>query len=293
MREVVVLGVGLHKFGRFPDKPIEDIGREAILNALVDSGVSFKDIQAAYCGRVYPGMMAGLKVVAQFGQTGIPITNIEQACASSSTAFREAHLAIAEGRFDVVLTVGFEKMPRGLLTGTTEPGSLEEVMGLNVPPAWHAMLARRHMLDYGTTREQIAMVAVKNHRNGLLNPYAQYQMAVTVEDVMNSRMVADPLTLYECSPTTDGAAAAILCSREKAAKYKGKPVTIAAYACGTPTFEHGEGDELMMSLTERLAKEAYQRSGIGPKDVDVVQLHDCFASAEIIRLEACGFCPKG
>lgn len=293
MREVVVLGVGLHKFGRFPDKPIEDIGREAILNALIDSGVNFKDIECAYCGRVYPGMRAGLKVVTQFGQTGIPVVNIEQACSSSSTAFREAYLAIAEGRYDVVLAVGFEKMPRGLITGTSEPGSYDEVMGFNVTPAWHAMLAKRHMLEYGTTKEQFAMVAVKNHRNGALNPYAQYQKEITLEEVLNSRMIADPITLYQCSPTTDGASAAVLCSREKAGKYTGKPVIVVGYAGGTSAYQHGEDDELMMALTERLARQAYERTGIGPKDIDVAQLHDCFSSAEILRIEACGFCPMG
>jgi acetyl-CoA acetyltransferase len=295
MREVCVLGVGLHKFGRFPEKSVEDMGRVAILNALDDAGIEFRDIEAAYCGRVYAGLMgAGLRVINEVGQTGIPIVNVEQACSSSSVALRLGYYAIGAGICDMALIVGFEKMERGMLRATSPANSYDELVGMSTPMAWYALEIRRHMEQYGTTAKQIAMVSVKSHRNGTLNPYAQYQQEMTLEQVLNSRMIADPITLYECSPTTDGASAAIICSREKAQKYTNSPIFIAGWAAGSPIYEKGKDyDELGIRLTEKLAKEAYERAGMGPGNMDVVQIHDAAASGEIQRFEALGFCNKG
>ena len=295
MREVVVLGVGLHKFGRFPDKTIKDLGRVAILNALNNAGVEFKDIEAAFCGRVYSGMGAGLNVVNEVGMTGIPVVNVEQACSSSSVALRLAYFAIGAGIYDVALVVGFEKLPKGMLRDVDEPGSYEALTGILTPMAHYSLEAKKHMAQYGTTAKQMAMVAVKAHRNGALNSYAQYQTLMTLEEVLNSRMVADPLTLYMCSPTTDGAAAAIVCSKEKAKQYTtNKAISIAGWGAGSPKYQRGKAYDLIhIELTERNVKEAYERAGIGPEDIDVVQLHDASAFGEIIRTEALGLCDEG
>ena len=293
MREVAILGVGLHKFGRFPEKSVNDLAREAIQNALEDSGVPFKDIEAAYVGHVYQPMGTGAEVVNQFGQTGIPITNMEVACTSSTQGLVRAYWEIASGLYDVVLTVGVEKMQRGLLAGTSAAGSYEEIMGLKVMPAVYAMKARRHMHQYGTTFRQLALCSVKEHKNGRLNPYAQYQKPCTAEEVMNSKMIADPITLLMCSPTSDGASAAVLCTRKKADQYTSKTViTIAAWAFGSDLYAREEGESEFAGV-EVLAQKAYERAGIGPEDVDVAQIHDAFSPGEIFLPEALGLLPKG
>ena len=297
MREVVVLGAGLHRFGRFPEKSLQDLGREAIKNALDDAGVPFKDIEVAYVGRVLAGMGAGLGVVSELGQTGIPVVNIEMACASSTSAFREAYLNVANGVYDTALVVGFEKMQRGMLQ-ISEQRSYQTVMGLAVMPATYALQAQRYMADYGATPEMFAQVSVKSHRNGALNPYAQYQNSVTLEEVMASRTIADPITLLQCSPTTDGASAVVICASEKAAKYKARrTMTVAGWATGSGRYQaHGEGEgdaETNTGEVERLAKTAYERAGLGPRDVDVTQLHDAFSPGEVFVIEGLGLVPKG
>ena len=292
MREVVILGVGLHPFGRFPDKGIEEMGRVAIGNALEESGVPFGDIQAAYVGHVYLAMGAGHKVVTEFGMTGIPIVNMEVACTSSTQGLMRAAYEIATGLYDVVLAVGVEKMQRGLLAGTSQAGSFEEVMGFGVMPAQYAMAFRKHMNLYGTTLRQLALCSVKEHKYGALNPNAHYQKECTVEDVLNSRVIADPITVLMCSPTSDGASAAVLCAKDVAARYTSrKPITVAAWALTSGKY-HG-GEEAEFSSVEDLSKEAYEKAGIGPEDIDVAQLHDAFSSAEILVPESLGFIPTG
>jgi benzoylsuccinyl-CoA thiolase BbsB subunit len=297
MREVVVLGAGLHRFGRFPDKSLQDLGREAIKNALDDASVPFRDIEVAYVGRVLAGMGAGLSVVSEMGQTGIPVINIEMACGSSTSAFREAYLAVASGIYDTALVVGFEKMQRGMLQ-VSESTSFQTVMGLAVMPASYALQARRYMHDHGATPEMFAQVSVKSHKNGALNPYAQYQKEVTLEEVLASRPIADPVTLLQCSPTTDGAAAVVICAKEKAAKYTARRLmTVAGWATGSGKYEkHDEGggdDEANAGEVGRLAQKAYERAGIGPEDVHVTQVHDAFAPGEIFMIEGLGLVPTG
>lgn len=300
MREVVVLGAGLHRFGRFPDKTYQELGREAIKNALEDSGVPFPDIEVAYVGRVLAGMGTGLNVVSEMGQTGIPVINIEMACASSTSAFREAYLSVANGVYDTALVVGFEKMERGMIQ-ISESTSFQSVMGLAVMPAAYALQAQRYMADYGATPEMFAQVSVKSHKAGALNPYAQYQKETTLEEVMASRMIADPITLLQCSPTTDGAAAVVICAADKAKKYSAKrQMTVAGWATGSGKYQRqgegdgeGEADSEGSSDVERLARIAYDRAGIGPEDVDVTQVHDAFSPGEIFMAEGLGLVPKG
>jgi acetyl-CoA acetyltransferase len=301
VRECVVVGVGLHRFGRFPEKPIDAIGRDALLDALDDAGMAFKDIEIAYCGHYASG--DGYRVIRQIGLTGIPIVNVENACASGSTAFREALWAVASGMYDVAVATGFEKMRRGIegrmpqLTPQDrgfELRTYEGFMGTTAMPATYAMAARKHMEAYGSTAEQFAQVAVKDHLNGAQNPNAQYRTPLTLDEVLNSRMICDPLTLYMCAPTSDGASAVIICSREKARQYTLSPVSVAGWATGTPAYSPtGNWGDLDPRLAQRLSAEAYAKAGIGPRDIDVLQVHDAFSPAEVMLLESLGFCPEG
>ena len=290
MKEVVVLGVGLHKFGRFPEKTVEELAEVAIRNALNESGVPFNDIQAAYVGHAYQPMGTGWRVVKQFGETGIPIVDMVVGAPSSAHCLVRAASEIATGVYDVVLVAGVEKMEKGLISGLTSKGSFEEVMGLLVMPADMAMMAKRHMKEYGTTVDQLAMCSAIEHRNGALNPYAHHQKPCTVQEVLNSRMIADPITLLMCSPTSDGASAAVLCSREMAAHYAGKrPITVASWAVSSGKYSH---DGPMEAVAE-VAQEAYEKAGIGPEDVGITEIHDAFSPERIFIAEALGLIPEG
>ncbi len=296
MREVCIVGVGFHKFGRWPDKSVGELGRVAIQAALEDAGADFRDIEAGFSGRVQNVTGTGQYVFGEVGQTGILIDNVEKACASSSTAVRIATWAIGSGLYDVVLCTGVEKMRRGLVTagagGSGAPYSY--LMGMYLMPAEYAMRARRHMADYGSTPEQFAQVSVKNHNNATMNPMAQYQQSMTLEEVMNGRMIADPITLYMCSPSTDGATAAVLCAKEVADRFKGKPITIAGWSSGTPEYNpHGVGGDVAEGFVARLAREAYELAGVGPEDIKVAQVHDAFAPGEVFAIEELGFCGPG
>lgn len=291
MEEVVVMGCGLHPFGRWPDKSVMELGRVAIKEALDDANVTFKDIQAAYTGRVYSGMGAGLNVVSELGQTGIPVINMEMACASSSTALVQAHHVVGAGVYDIALVVGFEKMERGLIKISDER-SYGTLMGLSVMPASYALNTRRYMEDHNVSEEMLAQISVKSHRNGALNPYAQYQKEVTLEEVLASRYIAEPIHLLECSPTTDGASALVIARRSVAEQYKpaAELVTLAGWAQGSGAYtaaSDDEGDgELNNDALRLLAHEAYERAGIGPQDVRVTQVHDAFAPGEVFSIES-------
>lgn len=295
MREVVVLGGGLHPFGRFPEKSFVDLTRPAIREALDDAGVPFQDVQIAYCGRVNAPMGTGLAVVNEFGLTGIPIVNVEQACSSSSTAFRQAFWAIGQGLYDVALVVGFEKMERGMIKMAAQD-SYGVQMGQSVAPAGYARKAQTYMHRHSATPEMFAQISVKSHKNGSLNPNAQYQKPVTIEEVLASRMIASPITLLQCSPTSDGASALVLASAEQAHRYSSPDrwMTIAGWASGTEAYEEDPGEEGDLEPTvTRLSAELYERAGIAPADIDVVQVHDAFTPGEVFRIEAMGLVPEG
>ena len=303
MEEVVIMGCGLHPFGRWPEKSLQDLGRVAIRNAVNDAGVDFKDIQIAYTGRVQSGAGVGLSVVSELGQTGIPVMNMEMACGSSSTAFIQAHHVVSAGIYDCALVVGYEKMQRGMLQ-VSDARSYSTLMGLTIMPGVYALNARRYMEEYGATEEMFAQVSVKSHKNGALNPNAQYQKEVTLEEVLNSRYIAEPVHLLECSPTTDGASAVIIAQRAFAEKFKSKSelVTVAGWAQGSGAYrprnkdeEEGEesGSELDSDSLGLLAKQAYERAGIGPEDVRVTQVHDAFAPGEVFSIDSLGLVPQG
>jgi acetyl-CoA acetyltransferase len=291
-KQAVVLGVGLLRFGRYPDMSAEDLGREAGLVALKDAGIDFKDVEAGFYGRVQGVVGAGMRTFGELGQYGIPVTNVELACASSSRGALLAADLIRGGLYDVCMIIGVEKMARGMLGGGGAAAGYQVQMGMFLLPGLYAMMAQRHMHLYGTKKEHFAQVSVKAHRNGVLNPNAQYQKELTLEEVLGSRIIADPITLYQCCPTTDGASAVILCSEKYARQHTTKPVYLTAWAGGTPMYVSGES-ALAEGPTKVLADKVYKASGLGPQDVDVVQLHDAFSPGEVLGVEELGFCHPG
>lgn len=293
MREVSVVGVGMIPFGRYRDKTLADIAWPSVKQAIVDAGAKKADLQAAYCGTALGGMMSGQRVLKQLGITGLPIVNVENACSSSSSAFREAWIAVAAGVYDVVLVMGVEKLTKfGGGTLPLEKEDFEVAHGL-VMPALYGMRARRYMHEYGLTEIQLAKVAVKAREHGALNPDAQYRERLTVEDVMKARPIAEPFTLLHCCPSGDGAAAAVVCASEFAGRFSGKPVRVLASKVNSGRYVTGLRDMTTPEITVRGAKEAYDMAGIGPEDIDVFEVHDAFTIAELLYYEALGLCAHG
>ena len=297
-REVVILGVGLHPFGRFPEKDMPQLAREAVVEALNDAIVRWKDVQIAYFGHVYyQGMSLGEVALRELGMTGIPIVNVENACSSGSTAFWQAYWGIATGIYDLALAFGAEKVPRGPVTVTAED-SPERLIGADHMMAGYALRTRRYMDEYDAPIEAIAQVSVKAHQNAALNPYAQYKKTFTLAEVLESRPIADPLTLYQCCPTSEGASAAVLCARDSLKDFapdNARHISIAAAALTTGTYSMRGADHPALNpyRGEEAAQQAYEMAGIGPEDIDIVQVHDAATIGEIQQLEALGIVPKG
>lgn len=298
MRDVYVLGVGMIKFGRYPDKDVSQMGAEAAVAALKDAGTTIGDIELLVCGNLFQASaMNAQKILQQIGQTGIPALNVSNACATGSTAFREAYIGVASGMYDATMAVGVEQMGKmGLLGGGARSGgeSVEGVLGSGLMPAVFGQAGVEHMRKHGTTAKHFAKVSVKNHKHSVHNPLSQYRVEVTLDDVMHARMVAYPNTLYMCCPTGDGAAAAVLMSEEKMRQFTAKPVKVAASVLTSDPYT--ERDLTMPdvnTLTRNAAKQAYEKSGIGPEDLSLVELHDCFATAELLHYENLGLCAEG
>ncbi len=301
MREVWIVGIGMTRFGKMPDLGVRELAEEALFNALKDAGARPADIEVAYCGTeaMSPDtpMLPGQIALEQAGITGIPITNIANACGSGSNAVREAWIALQSGLYDVALAIGVEKLtapsPDQFHMLSRLGGAdlmLEGSMGF-FPPGVFSMAALKHMERYGTTREQIAQVAVKNNYHGSLNPKAQYQKPVTLEQVLNSRPVSYPLNVLDCCPISDGCAVVILCGAEVAGRFTGRPVRIRAAAQKSGTYK--DDPDLHADTTQRAAREAYEMAGLGPKEIDLAEVHDCFTFAEIQHYEDLGFCEMG
>ncbi|MBI4703344.1 MAG: thiolase domain-containing protein [Deltaproteobacteria bacterium] len=303
MRDVAVIGVGMNRWGELWEKSHRDIWTEAALKAIDDAGVDHVD--AMYVGTMSGGLFVGQEhlgamLADQLGMGPIPGTRVESACASGGLAFRQAYIAVASGIHDVVLATGVEKMTDvdgGRATyalSTAADQEYECYHGITFP-GLYAMMARVHMHRYGTTREQLSAVAIKNHHNGAHNPLAQYPMEITHDVVMKSALVADPLRLMDCSPVTDGAAAAVLVPLELAKKItRTTAVRVAASAHATDTLAlHDRPDMAWLGSTAKAAKDAYQQAGVGPKELSFCEVHDCFTIAEIMVIEALGLCEKG
>ena len=293
MRDVAVIGVGMTKIGKFPDRMLSAMGREAVMAAIKDAGVAPKAIQAAYSGTSLGGALLGQRIFKDLGMSGMPINNMENACSSGSSAMREAWLSIASGLYDMVIAVGSEKL--SALGGGTLPLEKEdlEVSEGMVMPALYAMRARRYMHEFGATPEHLAKVVVKSRRCAAKNPQAQFRQETTVQEVMNSRIVADPLTLFQCCPTGDGSAAAVLCSADKARQYTSQPILVKGSILVSGRFDNSFRDMTTPEITVRAAKQVYEMAGIGPKEVSLAEVHDAFSIAELLYYEALGFCGRG
>ena len=302
MRRVAVIGVGTTKFGKH-DRSSAELFAEAAREALADAELSPASVQALYYGNVVGGetehqLHTGPQAASVLGIPTVPTTRFETACASSHAAFRHAVMEIAAGVSDVVLVGGGERVLNVLTAEATEyfayasDAAWEQPLGLTFPGVF-ALVARAHMAKYGTTEEQMAAVAVKNHRHGAMNPKAQFQKEITLEQVMRSAYVADPLKLYDCCPFTDGGAAVILASEEVARRRPRAVWVLGSAAASDTMLMHEKKDLARVPTTERAAAAAYRQAGVGPADVDVVELHDCFTIAEIVATEGLGLFELG
>jgi len=295
MRDVAVLGVGQSIFGKLPEKSIADLGRQAVLAALRDAGISPRIIQVAYASRIFDAMVTGQTILKEMGIAAIEMVNVENACAGGATAIRGLWKDIANDMYDIGIAIGVESMTTSPIAGKLIPPAeddLEGKLGMTMPTLF-ALVARRQMKEYGATLEDFAQVSVKNHHHGCLNPQAQYKKEFTVEEVLGSRMICDPITLLQCCPNTDGAAAVILCSMNVAKRFTTNPVKIIASALLSGDFSYRQEDITISPLGTRTAKMAYEMAGVGPEDLDLVELHEAFAPEEILRYEDLGLCKPG
>lgn len=300
MRDVAIVGAGMTRFGELWNSSLRDLFVEAAVAALASAGTDHLD--DLYIGNMSGGQFVGQEHLAplmadHLGMAGIPATRVESACASGGAALRLGYMSVASGMSDVVMVAGVEKMTDGAdatnVLATAADQENEVYHGITFP-GLYAMIARAHMAKYGTTDEDMAWVSVKNHHHGALNAKAQFHREVTVEEVMSSTMVADPLTLLECSPVSDGAAAVILVPLEEAKKYTDRPVRIRGVGQATSAMALADRrDPAALDAVVKAAERAYKAAGIAPKDVQVAELHDCFAIAEIACIEALGFACEG
>lgn len=297
MGDVFILGADMIAFGRYPERTPGQLAAEAALLALDDAGLLIHDVGALYAASSFnAASMIGQQVLKQIGQTGIPCINVSNACASGATAVREAFVAIKSGLYDVVLALGAEKNPRGMLGGPPVDGPPPEgLFGSVSMPAVFAEAGVVHAEAYGTTIEQFAKVAVKNHHHATMNPKAVYRKETPLEEVLASEMIAWPLTKLMCSANVDGAAAMVLVSEKKARELgMARAVRIRASALTSDPYE--PRNPVMFdanSVTRLAAAHAYEMAGVGPEDLDLVELHDCFATAEILHYENLGLCGEG
>ena len=310
MKRVNVIGVGMVPFqkpGASDDYP--EMGEKAIRAALKDAGIDFSEVQQAYAGYVYGDSTCGQRVVYSVGKTGIPVFNVNNNCSTGSTALMLAQQAIAGGIADCVLAVGFEKMEKGALSAKWDDranplehhaGVMQDVQGFTAAPPAAQMFGgagREYRWKHGTKRETFAKIAAKARTHAAKNPYALFKEELDVDAILASPEVFDPLTRYQCCPPTCGAAAAILCSDEFAKKHGiSKPVWIAGQAMTTDTPSSFGKSMIQMvgfDMTKDAARKVYEQAGLGPSDVDVVELHDCFTANELLTYEGLGLCPEG
>jgi len=298
VRSVEVAGIGLHPFGRFEGRTVTEMGVAAVRQALADAGVDRRDFQAAFCGTAYSGVAAGHRVLDALGATGGPIVDVEAGCASGGAAVMMAAAAIAAGQYDTVLVFGMEKMPKGIIRSSFFAPWQEEA-GLSPAPAYFALRGQRLMRESGVTKQHLADVVVKNRANGVNNPDAMFQKPATADEVLASRLVCEPLHLWMlCSPN-EGAAALVL---RAVSSSSGDGVRVAAAALRShlpgnvlseATPMSGLVDDDIPPATTLAASAAYEQAGLGPADLDVVELQDTDAARELLSYEELGLCPTG
>ncbi|MCD6383654.1 MAG: thiolase domain-containing protein [Thermoplasmata archaeon] len=307
MRDVAIIGVGMTKFGEHWDRSFRELGIEAGFKAIVDAGIESRDVDALYVGNMSGGLFLEQEHVASmiseavgFTERNLPAVRVEAADASGGVAFQQAVLSVASGIHDTVVVGGAEKMSDLTSIEVTDAiasvadRSWEALFGATLP-SLYALMARRHMVEFGTTREQMAQVAVKNHYNGARNPYAQFQREIKLSTVLNATPVAEPLGMFDCAPISDGAAAVVITTMDKA-KEMGKDILVRVAGIGLAT------DTLALArrktftsfpATRAAAERAYKMAGVGPKDVDVAEVHDSYTIGEILAIEDLGFFKKG
>jgi acetyl-CoA C-acetyltransferase len=306
MRELAIVGIGCTKFGEMWDKSFRDLFIEAGLMALADARVSGAQIEALYGGNMSSGIFleqehVGALIADYSGLTAnnVPSTRVEAACASGGLALRSGVIAVASGYHDVVISAGIEKMTdigaekaMDALAAAADR-EWEAAVGATFP-GLYAMMARAHMHEFGTTREQLAQVAVKNHYNGSMNPRAQFRNRITIETVVNSPLVADPLRLFDCSPITDGAAAVVLVPAARAKEFTDTPIYIKAAAQASDSISlHDRRSLTSIDATTVAADRAFKMTKLQRSKIDVAEVHDCFTIAEIMAIEDLGFFEKG
>jgi acetyl-CoA acyltransferase len=296
MSHVYIVGIDMIKFGRYPDRTPAQLGAQAALGALDDCGLTIQDIQTVSCGCVFQTMM-GQRILQQIGQTGVPVTNVGNACATGATAVRDAWMAIRSGDYDVALAIGVEQMTGMGMLGAPRAGAIptEGLMGSTSMPATFAEAGMEFSARYGTTFEQFAKVAVKNHHHSTMNPKAMLQKETPLEMVMGAEMIAYPNTKLMCSINVDGAAAVVLVSERKAKEMGlGRAIRIRASALASDPWQARNPQMPDINTpTQLAAARAYEMAGIGPEDLDLVELHDCFATAELLHYQNLGLCAEG
>ena len=299
MRDVAIAGAGIIDFGELFEQSFDEMAEQAFMNAVedVDHGIEPGEIDAAFFGTldIANDASSGLGASHSTGLFNIPLSRVENACATGSTAFRQATTAIRAGQADVALVLGAEKM-RDSAEGLIEGAALDQVWrGRGVTmPAFFGMRATRHMHQYETTREQIAKVSVKNHENGAKYPHAHYQFTCSVEDVVEGPQVTYPLNLYDCCPVTDGAAATIVVSEDVVEEYTDDPVWVAGSGLSTDSLLRGDDEALVgFPASTQAASQAYDEAGITAEEIGVAEVHDCFTITELVTYEDLGFCEKG
>ena len=307
MRDVVIAGAGMTRFGKFPDRGLTDLTTEAVRDALDDAGARPREVQFVFFGNVLAGLMTGQEstrgqhAVRGTGLDGIPLVNVENACATGSSAFQQAWLAVGSGYVDVAVAIGAEKLysednSRAILAlrSALDQERLDDILTSLGGPSDHSVFmdiyagfAERYAEQFGATQRDFALVSAKNHDHGALNPKAQYRTRFSVDDILNARTIAGPLTLPMCAPIGDGAAAVVVTTPAMAARWDAEPVTVLA-----TSLESGAAGE-MGAVVPRAAMRAYEQAGVGPEDLDVIECHDAVAPAELIVMEELGLCGPG
>jgi benzoylsuccinyl-CoA thiolase BbsB subunit len=293
MSQAYIVGAAMIPMGKHRESSYSGLALPAVLNALAAAGLAPAEVQAVVCGHAFGGMLTGQRIVKEMGIGGVPVTNIDNACSGGATALHQAWKDVQNGRHEVVLVIGVDKLTQ--FGGGTLPLVLEdpEVQQGMVMPALYAMRARRYLHERGATPSDLAAVSVKARRHGAKNPYAQFRKEVSIDEVLNSRFIAEPLTLLQCCPTGDGAAAVLVVSEAVRKRLARPAVRIAASILHSGQMTTGFRDMLRPEITYHSARDAYEAAGIGAADVDVVELHDAFTIAELVYYEALGLCAPG
>ncbi|MBU6215647.1 MAG: thiolase family protein [Acidobacteria bacterium] len=296
-----VAGIGMVRFDRYPDRSGAQLARDAGLLALHDAGITLADVDEAFVGYIQPAAMIGVKAMKELGLTGLPVTHIENASATGLVAFREAAWAVASGRAEVAMAIAFDKMTDMARNAPSRGSGRDQLDQTILPAAYFALWAQRRMHDHGTRPEHFAAIAAKNWNHGALNPLSHRQPdhSVTVDEVLASQMIAEPLTAMMACPADDGAACAILASTEWVRRHQPDRRVVRPVSSALQSESYSPGHTFLgpvvgpATMSRTTAQQAYEEAGLGPEDMDLALCHDAFANEELEYYELLGFCPDG